>query len=257
MWAVVRRVTVITAVTVGLMACGGEDDKDAVGNTVRQFIDALHKRDASGVYERFSRTCLEDLDEDAFSAVFAARFGTSPHSDSDGSTIGGVEVTIPGNTGDSNVAEAVIVGADIRDRTSISLKREDGDWKVAECLLVGYLPKSEAEASVLSFFDSINEKDGGKAYDNLSESCLGGLPRNEFVEAFNVGLAVLGDAKIVIDNVEVSENGDSATAKVTGKIEGGALDGTSQDDADLPLKKEDGKWKIADCSFAGLGGSGS
>ena len=116
----------------------------------------------------------------------------------------------------------------------------------------------DAETAVRDFFSSINDKDGGKAYDNLSKDCLGDFTKEQFSQAFGVGLAVLGDAKVVIDNVEVTENGDNATAKVTGKIEGGPLDGTSQDDADLPLKKEDGKWKIADCSFAqGLGGGGS
>jgi ketosteroid isomerase-like protein len=70
-----------------------------------------------------------------------------------------------------------------------------------------------------------------------------------------VGLNVLGDAKVDIESIDVTESGDTATADVKAKLEGGpeGIDGLDQSRSDVPLKKEDGNWKISDCSFARVG----
>ncbi len=48
----------------------------------------------------------------------------------------------------------------------------------------------DAEAAVRDFYSSIGDKDGNKAYDNLSKDCLGNFSKEQFSQAFAAGLSV-------------------------------------------------------------------
>jgi hypothetical protein len=106
-----------------------------------------------------------------------------------------------------------------------------------------------AKAAVTAFYSSIGDKDGAEAYNAISKSCLPGLTQDQFTQAFNLGLAVLGDTKLVVDSVDVKVDGNTATADVKAKFQGGAFDGTPQDATGVSLGKEGTAWVINDCTF--------
>ncbi len=113
---------------------------------------------------------------------------------------------------------------------------------------------SDAKGSVEGFFQAFNDHDANKMYDLFAKDCVKDVSKDEFKTAFEFGFTFIGDSKVKIDDIKIKEDGDSATATVTGKFEGGPLEGTPASEDDIALKKEDGKWKVADCSFAQLGG---
>ncbi len=115
----------------------------------------------------------------------------------------------------------------------------------------------DSKATVQGFFDAFNDRDADKIYDSFSSSCLQGITKDQFNQGWALGASFIGDSKAKIESIDVKEDGDNASATVKGKFEGGPLDGADAQEDTLDLKKEDGKWKIADCSFIqGLTGPG-
>jgi hypothetical protein len=119
---------------------------------------------------------------------------------------------------------------------------------------------ADARKPIDDFYASVESKDAAKAYNSISPECLTGFSQDAFTQAFNLGLSVLGDAKVTLESVEVTTDGDTGSADVQGKIEGGQFDGTEQDATDVALARSGDQWKIADCEFVQQfvrGGSGS
>ncbi len=115
-------------------------------------------------------------------------------------------------------------------------------------------PKGTVEA----LFNAFNDKNADNLYDLMSKDCQGQTTKEEFKTGMTFAFTLLGDGKFKIESIDVKESGDSATASVKGKLEGGPFSDldTGGEPEEVKLKKEDGKWKISSCDTVGGFGGG-
>ncbi len=110
------------------------------------------------------------------------------------------------------------------------------------------------KAAIEKFVNAINDRDAAAVLRVHASQCAKGIDIKAFGDTFSAGFAPLGDVKIEIRSLDVTETGDSAVAHVSGVLQGGPLDGHDFTEltggtSSIPLAKEGDVWHITDCSF--------